>query len=74
MTHPSHFRSVRLVWIAAALTFLLILSGCYGTAVDTRDIDADEVTITTHTPWSQTTITAKGWRSRVKGQDTSSPK
>ena len=45
-----------------------LLSGCYGTAIDTRDIDADEVTISTNTPWSNTTITAKGWRSRVKGQ------
>jgi len=47
----------------------LLLSGCYGTAIDTRDIIADEVTITQHTPWSQTTITAKGWQSRVKGQE-----
>ena len=52
-----------------ALAFLLSLSGCYGAAIDTRDIDADEVTITTHTPWSQTTVTAKGWKSRVKAQD-----
>jgi len=54
-----------------ALAFLCALSGCYGAPIDTRDIDADEVTITTHTPWSQTTVTAKGWRSRVKAQSDS---
>ena len=56
-----------------ALAFLLSLSGCYGAPIDTRDIDADEVTITTHTPWSQTTVTAKGWKSRVKAQEKPQP-
>lgn len=54
---------------AFILAFALALGGCYGAPIDTRDIDAEEVTITQHTPWSQTTITAKGWRSRVKAQE-----
>ncbi len=47
----------------------LLLSGCYGAAIDTRSIDADEVTITTSTPWSTLTIQAKGWHSNVKTLD-----
>ena len=45
-----------------------LLSGCYGTAIDTRSITADEVTISQNTPWSNLTITAKGWKSDVRGQ------
>ena len=54
------------------LTFILFclyaLTGCYGTAIDTRSITADEVTISQNTPWSNLTITAKGWKSDVRGQ------
>jgi len=56
------------------LIIALALSGCYGTAIDTRDIVADEVTITHHTPWSQLTITAKGWQSSVKTAPTTPDK
>jgi hypothetical protein len=65
----------RLCAFFIALTFdlfcLFAFSGCYGTAIDTRSITADEVTISQNTPWSNLTITAKGWKSDVKGQTVS---
>lgn len=62
-------KRVAFVIIALCLALIALFSlGCYGTAIDTRSITADEVTITQHTPWSQLTITAKGWKSDVKGQ------
>jgi hypothetical protein len=49
--------------------FILALSGCYGSPIDTRAIDADKVTITHATPWTTLTIQAEGWHSTVKTLD-----
>lgn len=60
-----------LITLAFVIFCFFALTGCYGTAIDTRSIAADEVTISQNTTWltgTTLTISAKGWKSDVRGQ------
>ncbi len=63
--------SLRLLLLPALFFAALFFSGCYGTAIDTRSISAEEVTISQNTTWltgTTLTISAKGWHSDVRAQ------
>jgi hypothetical protein len=68
---PWQSRVWGIVILLCLAVVLLLCGGCYGTAIDTRSIKADEVTISQNTTWltgTTLTISAKGWQSDVRGQ------